>query len=192
MEVLVTIEKAKDGSYWCQTETEILGGYLTSTGKTIEEAKDNLNECLAEAKEDLERRQSVSANKICLQGRIMKRKILISLIGIVVLIPLGLYSRHISWLPKETGDALWAMMVFCFWRIILVKSKLRTVAIVSLTHSFIVEFSQLLRWPWLVSFRDTFVGHMMLGQGFLWTDLVAYVIGIIIIYWVFKALEIKQ
>ena len=122
----------------------------------------------------------------------MKRKILISLIGIVVLIPLGLYSRHISWLPNETGDALWAMMVFCFWRIILVKSKLRTVAIVSLTHSFIVEFSQLLRWPWLVSFRDTFVGHMMLGQGFLWTDLVAYVIGIIIIYWVFKALEIKQ
>lgn len=122
----------------------------------------------------------------------MKRKILISLIGIVVLIPLGLYSRHITWLPKETGDALWSMMVFCFWRIILVKSKLRTVAIVSLTHSFIVEFSQLLRWPWLVSFRDTFVGHMMLGQGFLWTDLVAYVIGIIIIYWVFKALEIKQ
>ena len=122
----------------------------------------------------------------------MKRKILISLIGIVVLIPLGLYSRHITWLPKETGDALWAMMVFCFWRIILVKSKLRTVAIVSLAHSFIVEFSQLLRWQWLVSFRSTFVGHMMLGQGFLWTDLVAYVIGIIIIYWVFKALEIKQ
>ena len=57
MEVFVTIEKAKDGSYWCQTETEILGGYLTSTGRTIEEAKENLNECLAEAKEDLERRQ---------------------------------------------------------------------------------------------------------------------------------------
>ncbi len=119
----------------------------------------------------------------------MKRKIIISLIGIVVLIPLGLYSRRISWLPEETGDALWAMMVFCFWRIILVKSKLRTVAIVSLAHSFIVEFSQLLRWQWLVSFRNTFVGHMMLGQGFLWTDLVAYVIGITIIYWVFKALH---
>lgn len=116
----------------------------------------------------------------------MKRRLLISLLGIIVLIPLGLCSRQISWLPKETGDALWAMMVFCFWRIILVKSKLRTVAIVSLAHSFIVEFSQLLRWQWLVSFRNTFVGHMMLGQGFLWTDLVAYVIGITIIYLVFK------
>ena len=119
----------------------------------------------------------------------MKIRLLISLLGIVVLIPLGLCSRQISWLPKETGDALWAMMVFCFWRIILVKSKLRTVAIVSLAHSFIVEFSQLLRWQWLVSFRNTFVGHMMLGQGFLWTDLVAYVLGITIIYWVFKGLE---
>ena len=119
----------------------------------------------------------------------MKRKILISLIGIVVLIPLGLYSRHITWLPKETGDALWAMMVFCFWRIILVKSQLRTVAIVSLAHSFIVEFSQLLRWQWLGSFRNTFFGHMMLGQGFLWTDLVAYVAGITIIYLVFKEFE---
>jgi len=59
MEVFVTIEKAKDGSYWCQTETEILGGYLTSTGKTIEEAKENLNECLAEAKEDLEKEGKV-------------------------------------------------------------------------------------------------------------------------------------
>lgn len=119
----------------------------------------------------------------------MKRKILISLICIIVLIPIGLFSRHISWLPKETGDAFWAMMVFCFWRIILVKSKLQTVAIVSLAHSFIVEFSQLLRWQWLVSFRNTFVGHMLLGQGFLWIDLVAYVIGIAVIYCIFRVLE---
>jgi hypothetical protein len=119
----------------------------------------------------------------------MKRKIIISLIGIIVLIPLGLYSRHIDWLPEETGDALWAMMVFCLWRIILVRSKLRWVAIITLVHSFVVEFSQLIRWSWLVSFRNTFVGHMMLGQGFLWTDLLAYMIGVAIIYCVFKGLK---
>ncbi|MBR3454851.1 MAG: hypothetical protein IKH26_05980 [Bacteroidaceae bacterium] len=33
----------------------------------------------------------------------------------------------------------------------------------------------------LVPFRCTFFGHMMLGQGFLWIDLVAYLIGIAII-----------
>ena len=122
--------------------------------------------------------------------QIMRKKVLISVIGIIVLIPIGLCSRYVSCLPSDSGDALWAMAVFCFWRIFLVKSSLRTVALVSLTHAFLVEFSQLVRWPWLVSFRNTFVGHMMFGQGFLWTDLVAYVIGIAIIYEVFKCLRV--
>jgi predicted RNase H-like HicB family nuclease len=54
MKVLVTIERAKDGSYWCRTESPILGGFLTSTGTTVQEAKEDLAECMAEAKEDLE------------------------------------------------------------------------------------------------------------------------------------------
>ena len=124
----------------------------------------------------------------------MKRKILVSLVGIIVLIPIGLYSRHVSWLPNEVGDALWAMMVwammvFCFWRIILVRKGLPLVALISLIHSYLVEFSQLICWPWLVSFRSTFIGHMMLGQGFLWIDLLAFLIGISLIYWVFYAIE---
>ena len=119
----------------------------------------------------------------------MKRKLLMSLVGIIVLIPIGLYSRHISWLPKEVGDVLWTMMVFCFWRIILVRKGLSFVAQISLIHSYLVEFSQLIRWPWLVSFRRTFIGHMMLGQGFLWIDLLAYLIGIVLIYWLFHVIE---
>ena len=54
MKVLVTIEKAKDGNFWCQTENAILGGYLTANGSTVQEAKDDLVECLAEAKRDFE------------------------------------------------------------------------------------------------------------------------------------------
>ena len=42
MKVLVTIERAKDGSYWCRTESPIVGGYLTSTGSTVQEAKEDL------------------------------------------------------------------------------------------------------------------------------------------------------
>lgn len=53
MKVLVTIERANDGSYWCQTENDILGGYLSATGKTVQEAKEDLAECLEEAREDL-------------------------------------------------------------------------------------------------------------------------------------------
>ena len=120
---------------------------------------------------------------------IMKRRILTSLIAIAILIPLGLLSRHINWLTEEVGDALWAMMVFCIWHIILVRRNLNTIAIVSLIHSYLTEFSQLITWQWLTTFRTTFIGHMMFGQGFLWIDLVALTIGIVCIYLVYKAIE---
>ena len=119
----------------------------------------------------------------------MKRNIIISLIGIAVLIPLGLCSRQFNSIPNETGDALWAMMVFCIWCIILHKKKLTTIAIVSLISSYLVEFSQLITWSFLVEFRKTFIGHMMLGQGFLWIDLLAYTVGIVCVLGIFKIFE---
>ncbi|MBR5764238.1 MAG: DUF2809 domain-containing protein [Bacteroidaceae bacterium] len=119
----------------------------------------------------------------------IKRKTVIPIIGIILLIPIGLISRRISFIPAETGDALWAMMIFCLWRIILQNKKLSVVAIASLVHCYLVEFSQMITWRWLVSFRQTFIGHMMLGQGFLLIDLIAYSVGIIIIYMAFSRIE---
>ncbi len=119
----------------------------------------------------------------------IKSKLFTPIIGIILLIPIGLISRRIGWIPTETGDALWAMMVFCLWRIVLHNKKLPTVAITSLAHCYLVEFSQMITWRWLVSFRQTFIGHMMLGQGFLWIDLLAYSIGIIVIYMIFSKIE---
>ena len=119
----------------------------------------------------------------------MKQKLIVSLIGIVLLITLGLLSRRVAWIPAETGDALWAMMVFCFWRIILCRKPLLTVAVVSLATAYLVEFSQLITWPWLVSLRSTTLGHLVLGQGFLWVDLLAYTIGVGCIYWVFSRMQ---
>lgn len=99
-----------------------------------------------------------------------------------LIIALGLLSRKVSLLPQETGDALWAMMVFCLMRIVMPKAGLLKVSLMALAISFAVEFSQLIRWQWLVDLRSTTVGHLVLGQGFLWKDLVAYTIGIVLIY----------
>lgn len=41
-----------------------------------------------------------------------------------------------------------------------------------------VELSQLIQVSWLVAIRRTTIGHLILGQGFLWSDLVAYTIGV--------------
>ena len=58
--------------------------------------------------------------------------------------------------------------------------------------SYCVEFSQLIRWPWLVEFRSTTIGHLMLGQGFLWSDLIAYMIGIQLFYILTDYIEKKN
>lgn len=54
--VLVTIEQASDGYFWCRTEKPVYGGGLYAAGKTIEKAKADLMECLDEARQDLEER----------------------------------------------------------------------------------------------------------------------------------------
>lgn len=112
--------------------------------------------------------------------------------AVIALIALGLLSRRINGIPDACGDALWAMMVFCCWRIMLVRRPLKTVVVVALITSFLVEFSQILSFDWLVRLRSTFLGHMLLGQGFLWIDLLAYTIGIIVIYIITVFIEKKD
>lgn len=112
--------------------------------------------------------------------------------AVIALIALGLLSRRINGIPDACGDALWAMMVFCCWRIVLVLRPLKIVAAVALITSYLVEFSQILSFDWLVRLRSTFLGHMLLGQGFLWIDLLAYTIGIIVIYIITVFIEKKD
>ena len=102
--------------------------------------------------------------------------------GIAVLIALGLLSRRVKFVPAACGDALWAMMVYCCFRIVLIRKPMIISAVAALITSFAIEFSQMLTPDWLVKIRSTFLGHMLLGKGFLWSDLLAYAIGIAVIY----------
>ena len=104
------------------------------------------------------------------------------LAGIAVLIALGLLSRRVKFVPAACGDALWAMMVYCCFRIVLIRKPMIISAMAALITSFAIEFSQMLTPDWLVKIRSTFLGHMLLGQGFLWSDLLAYTIGIAVVY----------
>lgn len=109
-------------------------------------------------------------------------KRLTSLFVLTCLIFLGLCSRKTQYIPAETGDALWAMAVFAFLRVLYPRMTILRTTVISLSISFAVEFSQLVHFPWSDAFRNTWIGHMLLGQGFLWEDLVAYTIGIILMY----------
>lgn len=112
----------------------------------------------------------------------MSRRRIYYAFAILILVVLGLLSRRFDFIHVEVGDAVWAMMVFCLGRFLFPNIKLACVAIMALAFSFIVEFAQLIMLPWLVEIRSTTLGHLILGQGFEWIDLLAYTIGILIAY----------
>ena len=103
----------------------------------------------------------------------MNKRRIYYLVAMAATIVIGLLSRKLSFVPAETGDALWAVMV---------RQRLFVIALISLLMTYGVEASQLIQWEWLTQFRSTTFGHLVLGQGFLWKDLVAYTIGIATIY----------
>lgn len=118
----------------------------------------------------------------------MYKRIVYSIVFVVIVIA-GLLTRRVGWLPASAGDAMWAMMMFCIWRVVCPAMKLRWVATGSLVTCYAVEVSQLIRWPWLVTFRSTTIGHLILGQGFLWSDLIAYTVGVVAIAAVASVIE---
>jgi hypothetical protein len=56
-------------------------------------------------------------------------------------------------------------------------SKKSTSLLLSLLFCFDIEILQLVQIDWLLAIRKTTLGHYILGQGFLWLDLLCYVIG---------------
>jgi hypothetical protein len=79
---------------------------------------------------------------------------------------------------RHGGDALWAAMVF--WLVALLRPTTATsrVAIIALTIALTVEASQLYQAPWIDAARATPLGALLLGQGFLWVDLLRYAAGV--------------
>lgn len=101
----------------------------------------------------------------------------------LVIIPIGLFSRsgiidRNSFLGTYSGDTLWATMVYLVFATCFAKSRIRTIAILSGIFSISIELSQLLKFDWLVTLRSYKLGGLILGYGFLWSDLLCYVMGI--------------
>lgn len=104
---------------------------------------------------------------------------------IFTVIVLGLSSRRCSyglpkWIGSYAGDILWALMVFLIIGFLFAKLETRTVTILAIIFSFAIEVSQLYHEPWIDSIRKTRFGGLILGFGFLWSDLICYIIGIAI------------
>lgn len=106
----------------------------------------------------------------------------------VLVIALGLLSRAFpEWSPavlgKYPGDALWALMVWLGWAMLLPRADAATLGWMALLTASAVELSQLYKTPWLDALRGTTLGHLALGSGFAGHDILAYAVGIVIGVW---------
>ena len=65
---------------------------------------------------------------------------------------------------------------------ILFIDKVIQIVIISLLICYGIEFLQLYQGEWMIELRKTLFGRYVLGQDFLWSDIVAYTFGIAIAF----------
>lgn len=108
---------------------------------------------------------------------------MIYLAGVLAVVAFGLGSRRFgtrlpAFIAEYAGDTLWALLVFLSLGLIAPRSGIWRRATVALVVSYTVEFSQLYQAPWIEALRRTALGGLVLGFGFLWSDLVCYSVGV--------------
>jgi hypothetical protein len=103
----------------------------------------------------------------------------------LLVVALGLGSRTPAareLLPRfvtdYAGDSLWAVMVYLCLVFALPRLPVRLAAAGALGISVLDELSQLVHTPWLDALRANRLGALVLGRGFLWSDLVCYAVGV--------------
>jgi hypothetical protein len=116
-----------------------------------------------------------------MQSRRLARFIRITVLALTIVMGLGsrrLRSLLPDFIAAYAGDTFWALALHLFLGLILPRWTTGRLAALALLLSVLVEVSQLYHAPWIDSIRQTAVGGLVLGFGFLWSDLVCYAAGV--------------
>ena len=102
---------------------------------------------------------------------------------LLAVILLGLASRAYSpplpaAVKEYAGDALWALAVYLAAALLFPRLSAGWVAVAAGLFSLAVELGQLYHAPWIDKIRQMRIGGLVLGHGFLWSDLACYGVGI--------------
>ncbi|MCB0009005.1 MAG: DUF2809 domain-containing protein [Anaerolineales bacterium] len=101
---------------------------------------------------------------------------------LLLLLALGLPTRTIpnllpGWYVAYAGDFLWAMMVFFLFCLVF-RLPTATAFFVALATTYLIEVTQLFHPAWLETLRSYRLFGLVFGYSFLWSDIVAYTLGI--------------
>lgn len=102
---------------------------------------------------------------------------------LLLTVALGLATRRFpsafpGFIATYAGDALWAATAFWLLTIIFARAPTPLLAGAAAGVALAVELSQLYHSPWIDAIRATRLGGLVLGHGFLWSDLLCYAAGI--------------
>lgn len=86
------------------------------------------------------------------------------------------------------GDALWAVMIYLIIATIYKSWSVSRVACYSILFCYAIELSQFYHAPWIDAIRNTRLGGLILGFGFLWSDIMAYTLGVFAMFIIEKTL----
>lgn len=105
------------------------------------------------------------------------------LIIAIATIPVGLLVRmKADWFTDVinlmAGDALYAFMIYYIVSFVTTGKSITLRFLISLAVCWLIEFSQLYQTGWINDVRATLPGRLVLGSGFLMSDLLAYFLGI--------------
>lgn len=98
---------------------------------------------------------------------------------------LGLASRKYGdvlpeFIAEYSGDTLWAAMVYWGIRFLSPSISIVKSVVISLLFSYCIEISQLYQADWVNIVRSTTLGALILGHGFLWSDMICYTVGVLL------------
>lgn len=106
-------------------------------------------------------------------------------LAMAVTIVVGLGSRAYmgsgaAFIHTYMGDVLYATMYYWAFRWFAPQRTKQWAAIWALLLCFFIEVGQLYHAPWIDGLRTTRLGALILGFGFLWSDLICYTLGVLL------------
>ncbi|MFH1297195.1 MAG: DUF2809 domain-containing protein [Bacteroidota bacterium] len=113
------------------------------------------------------------------------RRIFNYLILIILASALGILSREYSsilpgFLARYTGDTMWAFALYFVIALFSLKRSFGFKFYLTFLLAVLDEISQLYHAPWIDELRNTTVGALVLGNTFVWSDLICYLAGAVL------------
>jgi len=126
----------------------------------------------------------------------IRRPLIIYIPLMAGIIAMGLPARFLDrplpyFYTQYAGDYLWAMLLFFLFSVTFRLSTKRGIW-VTLLFCYFIEITQLFHPPWLEHLRSYKIIALIIGYGFLWSDIVGYTLGILTGAWIDRVILRKK